>query len=366
MKIMRRPGKSLNIYNLEKVNTYIIAEMAWGHTGSIEIAKKILIGAKHAGANAIGVHLTYLPDYMTPEYKCIAGQTLSDSADTTESIYKYLEKIDLSREDWLKFSNEAQKLGIDIIAMCNDLNSYEFSKGLHVKQYVISAASFVEYNFIRAIVENVQSIILRIGGATFSELENVVKYILTVNKNIEIVLLAGIQLYPTPIEQMHINSISTLKKHFKQTNLTFGLADHIDGNHPYSQYLPALALPLGIKYIEKHITTERDEKLEDYEAAIGINQFVDFVKFIRAAEDALGDGSINYLQNDSNEKYRQVVRKKIVAKCTIKPGDIISLSNIVFKRADYGESLEYLDNVVGKTVLVDIKENEGITLGKLK
>jgi len=56
---------------------YIIAEMAWSHNGSLENALTLLRGAKESGADALGVHLTSMSDYMVAGYQCADGQTLS-------------------------------------------------------------------------------------------------------------------------------------------------------------------------------------------------------------------------------------------------------------------------------------------------
>jgi sialic acid synthase SpsE len=124
--------------------------------------------------------------------------------------------------------------------------------------------------------------------------------------------------------------------------------------------LPALALAFGITTIEKHITTNRQEKLEDYEAALGLNQFVNFVDFVRAAEEALGFGDIDYLTNDSYKKYRDVGRKKIVASRDLFKGSIVLESDLLFKRADYGEQIENMDKVIGRKLLKDVKKNKGL------
>jgi sialic acid synthase SpsE len=341
---------------------YIIAEMAWGHMGSLDKAIEYAVSVNDAGADAISIHITNLDEAITRDYKCLAGQTLSGSADNTVSIYEYLDQINLTKADWLKFDTKTKSLGLDLVAMCNDMDSYLFSQKMKISAYVLSAASFLEYDLIEIIAINHNDIILRIGGATINEIDTVINFILDNNPKVQINLLAGIQLYPTPIEQLHIESIKILKDRYKNKPITLGLADHIDGDNPYAIYLPALALPLGITTIEKHITTDRKEKLEDYEAALGFDQFKDFVRYVRIAEKALGDGSINYLINDYYEKYRQVSRKKIVARTDIKEGEVFTKSNVTYKRSDYGASMDMLHKILGNKANKKISRNQGITL----
>jgi sialic acid synthase SpsE len=341
------------------MRTYIIAEMAWSHNGNFKNAVKILEGVKKSGAEAISIHLTDLESYMTMDYKCLDGKTLSNN---TDSIYNYLDKINLTNEEWLEFNKLSMDLDIDLVAMCNDYKSFNFSKKMNIKKYVISAASFLEYDFIKDTVQYNNDIILRIGGATLEELDKVINFILFNNPKAKINLLAGIQLYPTPINQLQIKSIHNLKERYKNRNITIGIADHIDGDNPYAIYLPALALSYGIEIVEKHITTDRKERLEDYEAALGIEQFISFVKFIRIAEEALGDGSLDYIVNDSYERYRKVVRKKIVANKNLSKGSFVNREDLIFKRADFGAQLDKLNSIIGKKLKRNISFNEGVNL----
>lgn len=344
---------------------YIIAEMAWSHNGSMENALKIIDGAKYAGADAIGIHLTDLPTYMTRSYKCLAGKTLSTESQDEVNIYDYLEKIHPSENQYAEICHHANSLGLDVVAMCNDDTSFEKSKVMGITKYVVSAASFNEFELIKKIVLFNNDIILRIGGATLSEIDRIIEFILSVDEKSSVNILAGIQLYPTPIVQLHLGSIELLKNRYNNPNVTVGLADHIDGDNPYAIYLPGLACAYGIRTIEKHITTDRRDKLEDYEAALGIDQFVEFVRYLRTVESAIGPKNLDYLENDSYQRYRDVTRKRTVAAAFIKKGDVITPEKVAFKRSDSGEPLELLEEILGKTSLIDLKPDDGICKGTL-
>ena len=91
------------------MKTYIIGEMAWSYTGSYHTAIDLLKATKDSGADAIGIHITNMETYMIKDYKCIAGQTLSvredDNALDNINIYDYLNKINLSNNQWIKFND---------------------------------------------------------------------------------------------------------------------------------------------------------------------------------------------------------------------------------------------------------------------
>src|SRR5687767_13037197 len=74
--------------------SFVVAEMAWSHDGSVDKGGAIVAGAADAGADAINFHLTSLPDYMVPFYGAGPGR-LSGGRETLD-VYRYLDSANLS------------------------------------------------------------------------------------------------------------------------------------------------------------------------------------------------------------------------------------------------------------------------------
>ncbi len=339
--------------------TYIIAEMAWAHDGSINKAIDIMKLAKDAGANAVGVHVTDLPTYMVPHYG--SGEGRVSAGKESMDIYKYLEDINISYDDWITFNKAAVKENIDICVMPNDARSLDFCESkIKVKHYVLSAASFVEKDFIIAVAKTGKPTIFRVGGATVGEIENALNLFNKYSGG-DVTLLHGFQNYPTKIEDTNLLQMESLHKMF---GVPVGLADHIDGGESIAKVIPIMALSLGASCIEKHITWNRDERGEDFEAALNPSDFKEFVSFIRAGEVALGKGYWGEL-SDATIRYREVSRKRMVAARDICASQVINRKDIAFKRSDHGMSPKYLESIIGRVIKVDLRENEGINLEDL-
>jgi sialic acid synthase SpsE len=339
--------------------TFIIAEMAWSHNGSVNNAVAMVQGAKAAGANAIGIHLTSLPDYMVRAYQGSAGQAVSDKgAASTTAIYDYLSRIDLKEADWTIVIASARAAGLELVTMCNDEPSVDLAERLAgVDHHVIAAACFTEYTLVRRLARTGKPLILRVGGATIAEIEEVLRIAREEGAK-RITLLHGIQLYPTPLEQLNLAALPALADRF---GCPVGLADHIDGSLPEAMTLPALAVPYGAKIIEKHITVHRDLRLEDYEAALGIEQFAQFVAYLRLAETALGTGDID-VDSEADRRYRNVSRKRVVARRTIAAGSIISNEDLAFKRSDHGIEIGHAQSLIGMRAAHTLRADDGIEL----
>lgn len=338
-------------------STFIIAEMAWSHDGSVEKAKKIIEGAAKAKADAICFHLTSMEDYMIPDYGSGRGRVSAGKESTP--IYEYLSSINLREKDWMELFPYAKGLGLLMCVMCNDLPSVEFASKLAPDAYVISPATLAEEELIKAVARKKKPVFIRIGGALLSEVERAVS-VMKEAGNEAIVLVHGFQNYPTKLEDMHLKYIESLKRAF---SLPVGFADHTDGGSDLALVVPLMALPFGANVIEKHITHDRSLKGEDFESALNPEDFERFVRNLREVEKSFGAPSIRPLSEDELN-YRQVVRKRAVASRAIEKGERITKDNVIFKRSDEGVFPDEIQHLLGRKATKPIKKNEPITWDK--
>ena len=115
-----------------------------------------------------------------------------------------------------------------------------------------------------------------------------------------IVLMHCVTDYPVQDKFANLKSIETLKKNFQ---LTIGYSDHTLGIEA-----PLIAVALGAKLIEKHITLDNDMKGPDHKASLNINDFVKMVSSIRKFENMIGNG-VKKLQKCEKENLK-IARKK--------------------------------------------------------
>ncbi len=340
-------------------NTHIIAEMAWGHDGSLGEAIQIAREAKNAGANSISIHITDLESYMVKHYG--SGKGKVSAGRESLDIYKYLEKINIPNDDWIKFETSVRNLGLQLVVMPNDFVSLEFAeKKLNPDYFVVSAACFVEEDFLKAIAKKQRKTLFRIGGAYLGEIEKAIN-IFKKENNEQIILLHGFQNYPTKLEETNISQLQTLKDIL---GLEVGLADHIDGGDHLAKVIPILALAFGANYIEKHITLDRNKKSEDFESALDPTEFKSFVEFVRSADVAIGKPNFSQL-SEATIRYRNISRKRIVASIDISKGEKITRDMICFKRSDIGIQPNELSLIINRTAKENISKDDSITIERL-
>jgi len=337
---------------------FIIAEMAWSHDGSIQKAKKIIRGAAQAKADAINFHITSVEDYMVPQYTGGKGRIMKGK--DGESIYCRLHRINLSKEAWEELFDYARGQRLLISAMCNDFPSVEFASRLEPDMYGVHSACLAEEDLVTAVASKQKPVFLKVGGTYLGEIERAVRLIQQTG-NRDIILMHGIQSYPTKLEDAHLRYVRSLKQIF---GLPVGFADHVDGGSELALIIPVVAVAFGANVVEKHITHDRSLKGVDFESALDPEGLKKMVQDLRDVEKAFGSSAVRPLSG-AEADYRQSSKKRAVARNTLEKGEELTRDKIAFKRSDDGVYPDESQYLMGRTVSTKVEKNEAITWDKI-
>jgi len=265
---------------------YIIAEMSANHENDIEIAKKIIIEAKKAGADAVKIQ-TYSADSITLDCKTSAFEAKG----AWEGVYLY----DLYKEasmPW-EWTNELQKLtkevGITLFSSPFDFEAVEFLEKLNMPAYKIASPEIVDLPLVRRIAQTNKPIILSTGNATISQINDAVAIL--IEEKSEFAILKCTSEYPADPKDINLKSIPFLKELFK---CPVGLSDHTLGTA-----IPIASVALGCDIIEKHFILDRKQKTADSFFSATPKEFKEIVEGTQIVQDALGEVSFPIIPNKS-------------------------------------------------------------------
>ena len=296
-------------------SSFIIAEMACSHDGSVELAEKIIDGAIEAGANAIQFQIWRHQDMVVPSHPDV----------------DLLRKLELSHAQWEKLTEYVRKKapGMEIIACVYDSASGEFAHKLGVNAFKIHTADLSNPLLLRKIAEFGKRIDLSVGSSTFEEISDAISWI-GEEGDPKIWLMYGKQLFPTAVADAEILQAVTLEKTFE---LPVGYQDHSDADSDAAFSLPIAARGAGLWIQEKHVTHDRAKKGADHQAALNPDEFKRFVDSIRTIDVALGD-SRPHPFTEAEKKYRKYSKKSLVASHSIEKGHLFEESDLVSLRAE--------------------------------
>lgn len=333
-------------------HTLIIAEAGVNHNGSLAIAKQLIDAAVDAGVDIIKFQ-TFKADRLVSKDAKKAEYQKQNIGDGDDSQYRMLKKLELSEADHQELVAYCQDRNIQFWSTAFDLESIDFLHSLGLQLWKIPSGEITNYPFIKKIASFHEPVIMSTGMCEVQDIENAMNVLLAngLTKDQITILHCNTQ-YPTPMQDVNLKAMLTIKKNF---GTVVGYSDHTRGIE-----VPIAAVALGAQVIEKHFTLDRTMPGPDHKASLEPEELKAMVSAIRDIELALGTGQ--KVVSDSERANIAVARKSIVAKTVIRKGEALTEDNLSVKRPGTGISPMRWEEVVGTKASKDYQPDELIEL----
>ena len=350
----------------------IIAEAGVNHNGQEGLAFKLIDAAAEAGADIVKFQ-TYKTENIIAKGAAKASYQ-SKTTDSNESQYEMLKQLELPFELHHKLQAYCDEKNIQFLSTAFDGESLAFLvNDLGLKTLKIPSGEITNSPLLLEHALTGANLILSTGMCRLDEIEEalgVIAFGLTkkttpsvkafkdayASKEGQDALRNNVTLlhctteYPAPLEEVNLRAMETMRQTF---HLPVGYSDHTEG---ITTSIAATAL--GAVIIEKHFTLDKTLPGPDHQASLEPSELQEMVKAIRSVEKVLGNGKKT--PAPSEIKNISIARKSLVAKETIKQGDIFSEKNLGIKRPGNGLSPMHYWDLLGKKVDRDYQTDEVI------
>ncbi len=330
-------------------SVYIIAEAGVNHNGDFNLAKKMILAAKQAGADAVKFQTfrsKQLVSFFAPK-----ADYQKQTTEGSESQLEMLKKLELSYDNFAMLKDYASEVGVDFLSTPFDLESIGFLDKLGIPVWKIPSGEITNKPYLLKIARTGKPVIISTGMCTIDEIEAALRIFIDYKRE-NITLLHCNTEYPTPFIDVNLKAMETLGRTF---GVRVGYSDHTTGIE-----VPIAATALGACIIEKHFTLDRDLPGPDHKASLVPFELNAMVKAIRNVEMALG--SAQKKPSPSETKNIVVARKSIVANREISKGELFTEANLATKRPGDGISPMRWDEVLGNVAKRDFSRDEKIEL----
>lgn len=341
-----------DIFNLQKNETFVIAEVGVNHNGDINTALKLIDAVLHSGANAIKFQAA-IPELVATSFAKKANYQIKNSVGE-ESQLDMIKKIHLPLTAYNEIQKKCQEKDLLFFATAFDLESLKYIESLDPPLHKVPSGEITNLPYLREIASYNKPTIISTGMASLNEIQDALDVFdkAMVSRELITILHCNTE-YPSPFNDLNLRAMQTIATKFN--NINIGYSDHSDGIE-----VPIAAVALGAKVIEKHITLDKNQYGPDHLASIEPEDFKSMVKAIRNIEKALG--SEKKLVTHSEKKNKIIARRSIVASKNISKGEPFSDQNIISKRPEGGISPMLWDEVIGKPASRDFEIDEQIVI----
>lgn len=337
----------------EKVT--IIAEAGVNHNGSIELAKKLIEVAAKAGADFVKFQ-TFKTENLVSKAAPKAAYQIENTGKAAESQFEMIKKLELDWQAHETLIAHANQHRIKFLSTAFDLDSIDLLEQLNIPFYKIPSGEITNLPYIEKIAKIGKPVVVSTGMCNLGDIEAALAVLISngVNREKITVLHCNTQ-YPTPLEDVNLLAMNTIKSAF---DVKVGYSDHTLGIE-----VPIAAVAMGATCIEKHFTLDKSMEGPDHKSSLNPEELVAMVAGIRKIEQALGSP---IKQSSPSEKQNKVIaRKSIHLKKGVRKGTVLTLEHLIMKRPGDGISPMRLSEVIGKTLNSDKKIDAKLSLSDL-
>lgn len=348
---------------ITKGETYIIGEIGQNHNGSVDIAKLIVeLIARPVHEDVFGLDLKPMDAVkmtrrdLNEELTTTQMNRIYDTPNSFGRTYgehrAFLELDDQAHYEVFKFAKEK---GLDFVETLCAKGCLSMLKLFTPDYLKVASRDLTNLPLLAAMAETKIPIILSTGMAGKKELDDALDVITHYHNDISI--LHCVSQYPTHPDNLNLNTINYLKKNYGQYHI--GFSDHTIGISA-----PSIAVGMGAEIIEKHITIDRHMKGTDQAGSLGPDGVNRMVRDIRMVEHWLGTEDL-YIDK-SVAVAKEKLERSIATNKNLYVGDVITEDALHMLSPGDGFKWAQADQVIGKTVQVEIPANEVIYPNMIK
>lgn len=310
---------------------FVVAELGINHGGDLATARRMLISAAEAGADAVK-----LQTFRTQKFLARSSE-----------YFEVLRGAELPTEAVAELMQLSAEKGVVLFSAVFDEDSADLLESLDAPAYKIASGDLTHLPLLRHVASVGKPMIISTGGSTLTEIDSAFEAVRTVNKYLPIALLHCVSNYPTDSAETNLACMATMRDRWQ---VPVGFSDHTLGN-----VTAIAAAALGAELIEKHFTLDRSAPGPDHALSADPAGFADLVNGVRTAQSTIGRREKAPVED---RNFIPQFRRGVTADLAIPAGTVVTRNMLAIKRPGTGIEPDRIDDVVGCTAGRDIAADE--------
>jgi len=336
-------------------SVYVIGEIGQNHNGSVDLAKLLVeVAARPVKEDLFGLQLKSMDAIKLTKRDLNEELSISQMSRIYDSPHSFGKTygehrffLELNDEQHFEVYKYAKALNLDFVETLCSIGCLSILKLFTPDKLKVASRDLTNIPLLQAMAETKIPIILSTGMAGKQELDKALSAISYYHSDISI--LHCVSQYPTEPQNTNLLTITYLRRNYPQ--YTIGYSDHTIGISA-----PIAAVAMGAEIIEKHITIDRKMKGTDQAGSLGMDGINRMMRDIRIMEQSLGVEDL--FIDKSVKSAKNKLERSIATKREMKKGEIITESDLHLLSPGDGYKWDQRNEILGKSLSVDIPANE--------
>jgi N-acetylneuraminate synthase len=323
--------------------TFVIAEIAQAHHGSLKIAHQYIDALAKTGVDAIKFQ-THIAEAESSIYEPFRIKFSSDD----KTRFDYWKRMEFSIDQWKELKAHCDEVGLEFMSSPFSNAAVDLLEEVGVQRYKIGSGEVTNLLLLEKISTTAKPVILSSGMSSLEELDNAVSFLK--EKKVPVSILQCTTSYPTAPKDLGLNVISQLKERY---NIPVGFSDHSSKTESC-----IAAVALGAEIVEFHAVFSKDDPGPDATSSLTIEE----IKTLTTAIKTIDEARHNLIDKNDILRFSElktIFEKSLAINKDIGQGHKITFDDLEGKKpSGKGIAASRFKEVIGKVVNRPMKQWE--------
>ncbi|MYH30075.1 MAG: N-acetylneuraminate synthase [Acidobacteria bacterium] len=331
--------------------TFLIAEVAQAHDGSLGTAHSFIDCAADAGADAVKFQTHIAAAESTADEPFRVPFSMQD-ADRTG----YWARTGFDAGQWRGLAERARERGLHFLSSPFSVEAVRLLAEIGVPAWKVGSGEVRSHDLLQAMLDAGGPILLSTGMSGWDDIDETVRFLR--EREAEIVVMQCTSRYPTPLSAVGLNVLDEMARRY---DCPVGLSDH--SGTPY----PALsAIARGVSVVEVHVTLHRGAFGPDVPASVTFEELA----LLSRARDAFAELVSNPVDKDamaaSLSELRTTFGKSVAPARALPAGTVLERGMLAAKKPGSGIPVARLESLLGRRLARDVRPDRLLRLEDLE
>lgn len=321
--------------------TFIIAEIAQAHEGSLGMAHAYIDALAKTGIEAVKfqTHIAEAESSLDEPFRVKFSKQ-------DKTRFAYWKRMEFTLAQWQEIKTHCDEVGLEFMSSPFSNAAVDLLEKVGVKRYKVGSGEVNNFLLLEKIAQTGKSVIISSGMSSLTELDATVQFL---NKRkVDFSILQCTTSYPTKPEQYGLNVISELKERYK---VPIGFSDH-------SSSIEACiaATALGAEILEFHVVFNKDMFGPDVKSSLSIEETKQLVDAVKNINTALSN-PVDKNKNEQFQELKHIFEKSLSVNKDCPQGHIITFTDLEAKKPKgLGISATDYETIIGKSLNKGLKK----------
>lgn len=328
----------------------VVAEVGANHDGDVGRAHQLVDVAADSGCDAVKFQT-----YTSAELVADADRVVAwgpPGRERREPVGAMFDRLSLPRSAHAELFDHARDRGLVPFSTPFSLDGVDFLASIGCPAIKIASSDVGHVQLVAHAAATGLPVILSTGKSTLAEIDAAVGAL----RPGPFALLHCIASYPAPRSSLNLRAVRTLAAAYPDA--VVGFSDHSIGT-----FGAVVAVTLGARIVEKHITLSKDIDGPDHWFSADPDELAALVTDVRDVDAALGDGGLGVSEVEEHE--RAVSTRSLVAARDLEAGTVLDADCFEVLRPGTGIAPADLAKVVGAVLTRPVRRHQPVTWADL-